>query len=554
MMTTTAQRSAGPAQPEAVARRLAEIRGVADADLPRAIAMAAQLQLQGVVHPLLNHLAALQLKHDGRLEEAVAELGRGLELDPRDPRMIVTLGFCLMDLDRPRQAATMFELALKLDPNSPQACYGYGWAAEGIGALDSADSAWRRAVALDPKHADAWAGLSGLAVRRREWSDAKTAADRALALDPQQTDAMMNLARIEMGQRDHDSASKRLKDIVALPYLKPLARANCKIMLGDALDAAGRHRQAFAAYKQAKSDIRGLYAPVYEAPEMTPAPTAARRLMDEFLESPAAAWRRPPAGGFDGDARGHVILTGFARSGTTLLEQVLETHPDVVSLDERPLLQDAEIEFLAAPGGLKRLAAVVPASLEPFQASYWRKVREFGADPTGKVFVNKHPFATVRLPLIARLFPYAKYIFAIRDPRDVVLSCFRRSFNMNPAMYEFNTLEGAARYYDAVMRAGAAYLDRLPLEVYRVKYEDLVADFDGVAQDICGFIDVEWTEDLRNFARTVGERRIATPSSVQIARGLYTEGVGQWRPYAFALKSVMPILRPWVETFGYDPD
>jgi tetratricopeptide (TPR) repeat protein len=499
-------------------------------------------------------MAALQLKHDGRLDEAVAELGRGLELDPRDVPMIITLGFCLVDLERLVQAAKMFELALKLNPNSPHACYGYGWAAEGMGALDAAQSAWQRAVALDPRHADAWAGLAGLAVRRREWSDAKTFSGKALELDPGQTDAMMNLARIDMGQADHAAAAMRIRETIALPFLKPLARANCRIMLGDALDAQGRQAEAFSAYTEGKAEIGALYASVFAAPDMARATDVAERILAEFLETPTTAWARPLllAGGYQAGERGHAFLMGFPRSGTTLLEQVLETHPDVVSLDERPLLLNAEVEFLAQAGGVKRLADVLPMFLEPFQENYWNTVRELGVDPTGKVFVDKLPLGTVRLPLISKVFPYAKIIFAVRDPRDVVFSCFRRSFNMNPAMYEFNTLEGAARYYDAVMRAGEAYFERLPLDVRRVRYEDLVADFDAVTRGVCDFIGVDWTDDLRNFARTVGERRIATPSSVQIGRGLYTEGAGQWRPYAFALADVMPILQPWVEKFGYD--
>ena len=552
-MTTTAQRSGDTAQANAVAGQIEDIRRVADADLSLAIMMAAQARSRGVTHPLLHHLAALQLKHDGRLEEAVAELGHGLELDPSDSLMIITLGFCLMDLERPVQAAKMFELALKLNPNSAPACYGYGWAAEGIGALDAAQSAWRRAVALDPRHADAWAGLSGLAVRRREWSDAKISAEKALALDPQQTDAMMNLARIDMGQGEPAEAVRRIEATIDLPFLKPLARANCKIMLGDALDAQGRQQDAYAAYKEGKSDIRALYADVFEAPDMARAADVARRIHAELLEPPRAAWTRPSAGGLQAGERRHAFLMGFPRSGTTLLEQVLETHPDVVALDERPLLLSAEVEFLAKPDGVGRLADVLPLFLEPFQENYWRTVKDLGVDPAGKVFVDKFPLATVRLPLISKIFPQAKIIFAVRDPRDVVFSCFRRSFNMNPAMYEFNTLEGAARYYDAVMRAGQAYFERLPLDVHRVKYEDLVANFDGVTQGVCEFLGLDWTDDLRNFARTAGERRIATPSSVQIGRGLYSEGAGQWRPYAFALAEVMPILQPWIEAFGYDP-
>ena len=515
--------------------------------------MAAQARAQGVTHPLLHHMAALQLKHDGKLDEAVEELSRGLELDPRDAPMIITLGFCLIDLERLVQAAKMFELAIKLNPNSAPACYGYGWAAEGMGALDAAQSAWRRAVALDPNHADAWAGLSGLAVRRREWVDARTFSEKALALDPRQTDAMMNLARIDTGQGDHASAAKRIEETIALPFLKPLARANCRIMLGDALDAQGRQAEAFAAYKEGKAEIGALYANVFAAPNVDRATDVARRILAEFLETPTAAWARPVAGGLQAGERGHAFLMGFPRSGTTLLEQVLETHPDVVALDERPLLLSAEVEFLANPGGVTRLADVLPMFLEPFQENYWRTVKDLGVDPAGRVFVDKFPLATVRLPLISKIFPHAKIIFAIRDPRDVVFSCFRRSFNMNPAMYEFNTLEGAARYYDAVMRAAEVYFERLPLDVHRVKYEELVADFDGVTRGVCDFIGVDWTDDLKNFARTAGERRIATPSSTQIGRGLYAEGAGQWRPYAFALTDVMPILQPWVEKFGYEP-
>jgi hypothetical protein len=168
------------------------------------------------------------------------------------------------------------------------------------------------------------------------------------------------------------------------------------------------------------------------------------------------------------------------------------------------------------------------------------------------VFVDKHPLGTMRLPLMYKMFPEAKFIFAVRDPRDVVLSCFRRSFNMNANMYEFNTLDGAARMYDAVMSAGQAYLEHLPMSVRQVRHEDLVADFETSIRDLCGFLGVDWTPELIDFATT--DRAIATPSSAQIAKGLNNEGVGHWRNYAFALEPVMPLLEPWVEKFGYAPD
>jgi hypothetical protein len=221
----------------------------------------------------------------------------------------------------------------------------------------------------------------------------------------------------------------------------------------------------------------------------------------------------------------------------------------MVALGERPIIIDAEAEFMSRAGGIIRLAGVISQLLDPYRDAYWRRAREFGVDPTGKVFVDKHPLGAIRLPLIHKMFPAARVVFALRDPRDVVLSCFRRSFNMNPNMYEFNTVLGAARLYDAVMTAGEAYTGRLPIQVLRVRHEDLVEDFDESARELCQFLGVDWTPKLREFADT--ERPIATPSSTQVARGLYRQGVGHWRNYAPALEAARPILEPWIEKFGY---
>jgi hypothetical protein len=272
-------------------------------------------------------------------------------------------------------------------------------------------------------------------------------------------------------------------------------------------------------------------------------------MADEFLDTSAESWAAPGRGSITTPARGHAFLTGFPRSGTTLLEQVIATHPDMAALGERPVMLDAEVEFISGTGGIQRLAAAPSAVLEPFRDSYWRRVRQFGVEPAGKVFVDKHPLAAMRLPLMWKMFPQARIVFALRDPRDVVLSCFRRSFNMNANMYEFNTLEGAAHLYDAVMSSARVYMERLPLEVLRIRHEDVVADFDRASKSLCDFLGVDWTPALREFAST--RRSVATPSGAQIVRGLNEDGLGHWRHYAFALEPVLPILQPWIEAYGY---
>jgi len=542
-----------PLSPAAAQARIDEVFKAAGQNTARGIALALQARADGVDHPLIRQLVALKLKEEGRFEDAILELQPALEVEPQSAPLLTAMAFCLLELGRRQEAAHVFRAAMEADPKNADAAYGYGWAAERLGALDSASSAYRRAVVLDKSHADAHAGLAGLAARRRDWVTGRMHAERAASLDAKQTDALMALARIDIGEGLYDAAERRLQTIIALPHLKPLARANARLTLGDALDGAGRYRKAFAAYAKGKSELREQHAHIFERPEAYTAQEAVRGMLGEFRGTSADAWAQPTGQFFARDERAHTFLMGFPRSGTTLLEQILATHPDVVALEERELMIDGTLEFLTPVGGMSRLSEAPSQALDSFRDSYWRKAKEFGIEPKDKVFVDKHPLNTIRLPLISKLFPNAKIIFALRDPRDVVLSCFRRSFNMNASMYEFTSIEGAASYYAAVMEAGQAYLAALPLQTHFIRYEDLVADFEGSGRKLCGFLGVGWTDKLKGFAETARNRAIATPSSTQVGRGLYDGGVGQWRHYDFALKPVMSTLQPWIERFGYEP-
>jgi hypothetical protein len=141
----------------------------------------------------------------------------------------------------------------------------------------------------------------------------------------------------------------------------------------------------------------------------------------------------------------------------------------------------------------------------------------------------------------------------LRDPRDVVLSCFQQTFDMNAAMFEFLSLEGAARYYDAVMRLFAIYRQKLLLDLHLIRYEDLLGDFEGEIRRLLGFLGVPWDEAVRNYRETAKKRLINTPSASQVVRPLYTSARGKWRNYRAQLEPVLPLLEPWVKAFGYDP-
>jgi tetratricopeptide (TPR) repeat protein len=519
-------------------------------DLVRAKALACQVLAQGIEHPALLNLRALRAEEEGRLQDALADLRRAHALAPRDFSVLNALGLCLARLDRYRESIEAYEQGLAIEPRFAPLWFNRGAAFERCGDIAVAKTSYETAVECDARHPHAHAALAGLGVRRGDLEAGRRFAERALALDPGQTAAALALAEIEVGDGRLEAAQARLRAVLARPNLSAAERGLALGQLGDVLDALRRPPEAFAAYVAGNRELRLDARPRFESAGMWSVSAYVGRLIAHLESAGPGIWESSAPGEGAGE-RGHVFLMGFPRSGTTLLENVLAADPDVVSLEEKETMSEAVRGLMRDPGDLSRLAALSGAELESFRNAYWRRVREFGADVRGKVLIDKNPLNTHKLPLISRLFPRARILFAVRDPRDVVWSCFRRRFTLNASMYELLDLEGAARLYDLTMRLHALCSDRLGLVEHKVRYEALVEDFEAEAARACRFIGIEPGAGLSDFSARARRGEVATPSAAQLARGLFKEGVGQWRAYAAELAPVLPILAPWVERFGY---
>jgi hypothetical protein len=385
--------------------------------------------------------------------------------------------------------------------------------------------------------------LALLAAQRGDAKAARELAMRALAINPREAVACIALAQAALGQKDIPAAEQAVAALAQNPDLGPINRAIGLSLAGDVLDAQDRTAEAFVAYKQSKAILRDAYEPVVAGAESV----RARELRL------AAYFRRAPlwCGSAQPPTQRHVFLVGFPRSGTTLLEQVLASHPDVAAMQERTCLMDSAAEFFGSDAGLDRLAALSETELDGWRASYWRRVAETESPISKPVFVDKMPLNAVFLPLIAKLFPHAKILLALRDPRDVVLSCFRRRFAMNAGMYEFTAVDTTSAYYAAVMDLIGVYREKLALELCEARHESLIADFEGETQRLCDFIGLEYRAEMRGFAGRAQAQNIDTPSSAQVARGLSDSGVAQWRRYLPQLQPVLAVLAPFVARFGY---
>jgi hypothetical protein len=339
----------------------------------------------------------------------------------------------------------------------------------------------------------------------------------------------------------------RLRPLIQDARLGPLEKARALGTLGDVLDASLQPHLAFVAYEECNALLRQAYAPTYAVPRNACA--YAEDLLAYFERADPGRWARRPAA--VAPAARHVFLIGFPRSGTTLLEVILEGHPDIVTLEERELFLESVHRYMGDVGDLDALASASEDELDRWRAAYWSAVRSCGVNPDGRIFIDKYPLNILKLPLIARLFPDARILLARRDPRDVVLSCFRRRFLMNAPMYQLLSLEGGARFYDRVMQLEQTLRAFFGLTPHVVVYERLLDHFEEEMRAICQYLGVAWTATMGDFAERAKKRASATPSTAQLAGGLSRRGLGHWHRYAMQMQPVLPLLLRWVTAFGY---
>ena len=470
---------ADPRLPDALTRVTAAAQS---ANWPTAFAEAERALAEGLEHPLFYRLRGVQRQQVDRLEEAIADFEIALKDNPGDFATLNALGLCLTRAGRPSEGLERLDMSIAIGPSFAPAHYNRGWTLETMADLAGARAAYREATRLDPTHAQAFASLASIAERVGNHREARDLAQRTLALDPQQPIGQTALAGVQAAMGDLGGAETRLR-AVTQPGTRanPHERAVALGMLGDVLDQLSRPGDAFAAYEASNAGFSAVHAKAWAAPETETSLGLSRRLATQFARARPEAWRRPaPCPRLD-DPEGHVFLLSFPRSGATMLGQALATHPGVVTLEERDTLGDVVQAFLRRPEDLDRLAALPPDEADRFRDLYWGRVRAIGAKPRGKVVVDKQPMNTVALPVIIKLFPKAKVLFLKRDPRDVVLSCFRRRFSVNATTVEFLDSKLALRCasHDPVMTLMDLYRGVLELDLRDQSYEALVADFEG---------------------------------------------------------------------------
>ncbi|MBO9665179.1 sulfotransferase [Dokdonella sp.] len=543
-------------------------------------------ELQPAVFEHWNNLGNV-LRDVGEFAAADAAYRRALGLAPGDAGLLVNLGFLEMEAGKVAMARDRFLDAVRADGGlldarlyGARACYECGDHATAQDLIQS----WRQwgelgdeqyvelgslltllglaadgeAVLLDalrrtPDEARVLASLVCLYERLNRLDEARDWLSRLpppeAVRDPTLRRDVIS-AQVAIATRDADPAHMRALVDQLVPLTEPEhRRAGLHFALGKVCD---RHRdshaamQAFAQAHACQLRLAEQLVPQLLAPESTALPTAAVRLgAAEF-----GTWSDPAPPSVEASP---IFIVGFPRSGTTMLEQMLDAHPDLASMDERVYINDT-IELLS-PFGLRYphdLGKLTPAQCDYLRQSYWRFVAKTVQLAPGQRLVDKNPLNMLRLPMILRLFPRARVILALRHPCDVLLSCYMQHFRSPNFMVMCSTLERLARSYVAAMESWIYHAQLMRPALLVSRYEDLLADFAGNVQRVGGFLGLRDTAPMLSFHEHArGKGYISTPSYTQVIEPPNARAVDRWRRYEDHLAPVRPILQPIMEHWGY---
>lgn len=455
-----------------------------------------------------------------RFAEAIKRYNRILSLQPDLPEIYFLFGHALAALGKPEAAILAFQCAVELNPNNPKALCNWGLALADLGRFSDAEAKYRQAIGLDPGFSPAYNDLGILLKETGRLTEAGQAFEQAIQLAPRAVSYYDNLAAVRpfvAGDPYLTALEALAKDPAAFSTVD---RIHLHFALAKAYENTDRPESAFQQLLMGNGLERQRI--VYDE-------AATLGMMDRLRELIGRDFIQARHGYGESSAL-PIFIVGMTRSGTTLIEQILASHPQVFGAGEFPL-------FDQAAGSIREVLRDSPPfpdmmlnmSADHFRALGARYLEGSAQRAPGATRITDKMTANFLLVgLIHLALPNATIIHSVRDPIDTCVSCFATHFTRgHEHTYDLAELGRYCRRYRSLM---AHWHDVLPPErIMDVHYEELVADLESVARRIVAHCGLTWDDRCLDFHRT--ERPIRTASAAQVRRPIYRDSVGRWRKY-----------------------
>jgi tetratricopeptide (TPR) repeat protein len=465
--------------------------------------------------------------HQSKLHEAAACYSQALRLDPSRADTYLNLGTTLGQLGNTTEALACYREALKIKPDSVEVLCNIGELLIADSRLDEALASFQQALQIDPSHIKSRVGEIKVFDRFGDFERAFARLQPLLSGDSVPALAALAYASLCRHIGRCDDAITMMEGVLAqeIEELSSYQHVSLHFELGRLLDAAGEYDRAFDHYRQANALKREVFSPEEYIRHVDD--IIATYNHDFMAKAPRAA----------NDSERPLFIIGMPRSGTTLVEQILASHPQVAGGGELDVMNDIVAALPSLLGTstpyLQCINALTTEACDSMSQQYLDRLATISSD--ARYVTDKMPGNFKFLGLIALLFPKARIIHCSRDPLDTCLSCYFQHFLPgHPYAYD---LEHLGSYYQQYQRLMQHWRTVLTLPMLEVRYEDLVADQERVSRELIAFCDLPWDELCLHFHET--GRVVHTRSYDQVRQPLYRRSVGRWRHYQRFLEPLM---------------
>jgi len=510
----------------------------------------------GAARHLARWQKAQQLLMGGRSDQA---LGIYLELSNRFPdtaRLWYELGFAagkqldfvLADNACQRAAALAAKNVSLLVMLGQQ----YHW----LRRLDRARACLEQAVAVAPFSIHAQLSLADWYERERRLDDAWRCVEVCETREPQNAQVLCFKALLLHRQGRSGEAETLLRDLIQRGSSDANVNYSSRHQLAVVLDQVGQYSEALRWLGEAKACLRRSANIAKMEQDYDRSVRRRRDLLAALTPETIRRWRAEGAAAANG-LRRLAFLGGHPRTGTTLLEQILGAHPGIAAFDEPMAFPDEVAEKLAPMNAASALTvnalnALTPAQRGQFQQRYFKSLlREQGGNTAPELWLDKNPSPTAWLHLWLRIFPELKVIITLRDPRDVIVSCYFQNLRLNATNANFLSLERAATHYADLMDVWLRMRDLGGFDWIETRYEDLVANLEAEGRRVTEFLGLPWHEQQAAFHETTRKKFVFSPTYNEVTQPVYQRARGRWKNYADALTPIQERLEPYCKAFKY---
>lgn len=468
-------------------------------------------------------LASLAFRRDDR-KAAINYMMRSLKERPSDPIRRANLGAMYLRVNRPDEALNQLVLAAKKLPNDPPIIRNLAQAYYQLGRSELAIRTAERLLTFGQIREEALLDLARYHDVAGDLAEARVLYSEVLLINDRRVEAYDGWARAQRFQSRPVELS-RIMQLLDDTHLSERERFVLHLAAGKILDDLGEYNEAFFHFKTGN----GLLSP--EAIEQSARRFAEMRKVftKSFFQS-RAGWgvttRRP------------VFIVGMPRSGTSLVEQILASHPDIYGANELPFMTDAVRQARATHADSWGWAEDVPCQFVSETAREYLKLLDAFSRTASRV-TDKLPQNFENLWLIVLCFPNASIIHCKRDPMDTCFSCFTNTLGL---LHRAATLENLGRYYRLYEEMMLHWHDVLPAKILDVQYEQLVTNSQPEISRMLLHIGMNWSASCLRPESTY--RAVRTPSRWQVRNKINLNAIGRWRPYIKHLDSLCDALKP----------